>query len=141
MENEGVTKSAILLMSLGEDEAAEVFKHLSPRDVQKISAAMATLKGVSRDDVEGIIGEFCDQAGDGGGLGAASSDYIKNVLKKALGDDKSAALIDRILQGGEIDAEYIRGRGLVRQFGEQSGGQQLRALGQDDGAAGRIGRR
>jgi flagellar motor switch protein FliG len=75
MENEGVTKSAILLMSLGEDEAAEVFKHLSPRDVQKISAAMATLKGVSRDDVEGIIGEFCNQAGDGGGLGAASSDW------------------------------------------------------------------
>jgi flagellar motor switch protein FliG len=101
MENEGVTKSAILLMSLGEDEAAEVFKHLSPRDVQKISSAMATLKGVSRDSVQDVVGEFCEQAGDGGGLGAASGDYIKNVLKKALGDDKSAALIDRILQGGD----------------------------------------
>jgi len=101
MENEGITKSAILLMSLGEDEAAAVFKHLGPRDVQKISAAMATLKGVTRDGVREVIDEFCGQVGDGGAMGAASSDYIKNVLKKALGDDKSAALIDRILQGGD----------------------------------------
>ncbi len=105
MENEGITKSAILLMSLGEDEAAEVFKHLGPRDVQKISSAMVTLKGVSRDNVRDVINEFCDQAGSGGGsgsgIGAASNDYIKNVLKKALGDDKSAALIDRILHGGD----------------------------------------
>jgi len=101
MENEGITKSAILLMSLGEDEAAEVFKHLGPRDVQKISSAMATLKGVTRDSVKDVINEFCEQAGEGGALGGASSDYIKNVLKKALGDDKSAALIDRILQGGD----------------------------------------
>jgi flagellar motor switch protein FliG len=101
MENEGITKSAILLMSLGENEAAEVFKHLGPREVQKISAAMAALKGITRENVKSVIDEFCDQAGDGSALGGASSDYIKNVLKKALGDDKSAALIDRILQGGD----------------------------------------
>ena len=101
MENEGITKSAILLMSLGEDEAAEVFKHLGPRDVQKISAAMAALKGVTRDNVKDVVSEFCEQAGDGSPLGGSSSEYIKNVLKKALGDDKSAALIDRILQGGD----------------------------------------
>jgi len=62
---------------------------------------MATLKGVPRDSVKDVINEFCEQAGEGGPMGAASSDYIKNVLKKALGDDKSAALIDRILQGGD----------------------------------------
>ena len=101
MESDGITKSAILLMSLGEDEAAEVFKHLGPREVQKISSAMATLKGIPRDNVKDVINEFCEQAGEGGPMGAASSDYIKNVLKKALGDDKSAALIDRILQGGD----------------------------------------
>ncbi len=101
MENEGITRSAILLMSLGEDEAAEVFKHLGPRDVQKISAAMTALKGVTRDNVKSVISDFCEQAGDGGNLGAASSDFIKNVLKKALGDDRSAALNDCIVQGGD----------------------------------------
>jgi flagellar motor switch protein FliG len=88
-------------MSLGEDEAAAVFKHLGPREVQKISAAMATLKGVTRENVKSVVTEFCAEAGDGSGLNSSSSDYIRNVLKKALGDDKSAALIDRILQGGD----------------------------------------
>ena len=101
MASDGLNKSAILLMSLGEDEAAEVLKHLGPREVQKISAAMAALKGVSRDEVNLVVEEFCEQAGEQSGLGTASPDYIRNVLRKALGDDRSASLIDRILQGSE----------------------------------------
>ncbi|MCE9638732.1 MAG: flagellar motor switch protein FliG [Betaproteobacteria bacterium] len=101
MAAEGITKSAILMMSLGEDEAAEVFKHLGPREVQKIGAAMAKLKAVSREEITTVMSEFCDQAQGRSTLGMASGDYIRNVLKKALGDDKSAALIDRILQGGD----------------------------------------
>lgn len=101
MAAEGITKSAILMMSLGEDEAAEVFKYLGPREVQKIGAAMAALKSVSRDEIKNVVGEFCSQAEGQSTMGVASNDYIRNVLKKALGDDKSAALIDRILQGGD----------------------------------------
>jgi flagellar motor switch protein FliG len=101
MAAEGITKSAILMMSLGEDEAAEVFKYLGPREVQKIGAAMANLKSVSREEIKNVLGEFCEQAEGQSTLGVASNDYIRNVLKKALGDDKSAALIDRILQGGD----------------------------------------
>lgn len=101
MERDGITKSAILLMSLGEDEAAEVFKHLGPRDVQKISAAMAALKGVTREHIVGVLDEFCTEAGEHTALGVDSGDYIKSVLQKALGDDKSAALIERILQGSD----------------------------------------
>lgn len=101
MKSEGITNSAILLMSLGEDEAAEVFKYLGPREVQKIGAAMASLKSVTREKITSVIGEFCGQADEQTNVGVASNDYIRNVLKKALGDDKSAALIDRILQGGD----------------------------------------
>jgi flagellar motor switch protein FliG len=101
MENEGITRSAILLMALGENEAAEVFKYLGPREVQKIGSAMASLKTVSREEIKGVINDFCEQAGEQSTLGVASNEYIRNVLKKALGDDKSAALIDRILQGGD----------------------------------------
>lgn len=101
MENDGLTKSAILLMALGEDEAAEVFKHLGPRDVQKIGAAMAGLKSVTRDDITTVIEEFRTQAETQSPLSGGSNDYIRNVLKKALGDDKSAGVIDRILQSGD----------------------------------------
>ena len=101
MADEGINKSAILLMSLGEDNAAEVFKHLGPRDVQKISAAMASLKSVTRDQIKSVMGEFCEHAGGQATLGTASGDYLRNVLKKALGDDRAAPLIDRILQSGD----------------------------------------
>ena len=58
MAAEGITKSAILMMSLGEDEAAEVFKYLGPREVQKIGAAMANMKSVTRDEIKNVLGEF-----------------------------------------------------------------------------------
>jgi flagellar motor switch protein FliG len=102
MEIDGVTKSAILLMSLGEDDAAEVFKHLGPREVQKIGSAMANLGNLTRDEICGVLGDFCTKASESANLtGTSSADYIKSVLKKALGDDRSANLIDRILQGGD----------------------------------------
>jgi flagellar motor switch protein FliG len=101
MNDEGIQKSAILLMSLGEDEAAGVLKHLAPREVQKIGAAMAALKGVSREQIETTLGEFCNSAQQQSTIGLGADEYIRNMLKKALGDDRSANLIERILQGGD----------------------------------------
>jgi flagellar motor switch protein FliG len=101
MTNDGILRSAILLMSLGEDDAAEVFKHLGPREVQKIGSAMATLKSPSRDQITEVLGQFCAEAEDRSTIGVSSSEYIRSVLKKALGDDRSANLIERILHGGD----------------------------------------
>ena len=102
MSNEGVAKSAILLMALGEDEAAEILKFLGPREVQKLGAAMAALENVSREDIEGAVVEFKTELGELSPLAALDqSDYIRSVMRKALGDDKAAGLIDRILATGE----------------------------------------
>jgi flagellar motor switch protein FliG len=88
-------------MSLGEDEAAEVLKFLGPREVQKIGTAMAALKSVSREQINTVVSEFCSQANEKSTLGLSSTDYLRTVLRKALGDDRSASLIERILQGGD----------------------------------------
>src|ERR1044072_74520 len=101
MNNDGIQKSAILLMALGEDDAAEVFKHLGPREVQKIGTAMAALKRASREEVTDILSDFCREAAEASTLGLSSPDYIRSVLIKALGDDRASAVIDRILQGGD----------------------------------------
>src|SRR5919106_4109049 len=101
MSSDGIQKSAILLMSLGEDDAAEVFKHLGPREVQKIGSAMATLKSPTREQISDVLSEFCEDAAEKSTLGMSSSEYIKSVLRKALGDDRSANLIERILNGGD----------------------------------------
>jgi len=99
MASEGIQKSAILLMSLGEDAAAEVLKYLAPREVQKLGAAMANLKQVSREKIDGVLNDFRSVAEERSALGMASDEYIRSVLTKALGNDKAAALLDRILQG------------------------------------------
>ncbi len=101
MNDEGIQKSAILLMSLGEDDAAEVLKHLGPREVQKIGTAMAALKNVSREQINSTLEDFCGNASQQTGIGLGSDEYVRSVLRKALGDDRSASLIDRILQGSD----------------------------------------
>jgi flagellar motor switch protein FliG len=101
MNDEGIQRSAILLLSLGEDGASEVFKHLGPREVQKLGVAMSTLKNITRDKVEEVLGAFRASAEEKSPLGLDSGTYIRSVLTKALGDDKAAGLIDRILHGGD----------------------------------------
>ncbi|SDY48128.1 flagellar motor switch protein FliG [Nitrosomonas halophila] len=101
MDNEGVLKSAILLMSLGEEEASQVFRYLAPKEVQKLSEAMAKLNDVRRDKIAGVLEEFFELASEKTSLGHDSADYLRKVLTKALGEDKAANLLDRINQGGD----------------------------------------
>jgi flagellar motor switch protein FliG len=98
--DEGLEKSAMLLLTLGEDAAAEVLKHLGPREVQKLGHAMAGIKSVPRETAEHFIQEIESLAGKGSPL-SADEDMIRAMLTKALGDDKAANLIGRILQGGD----------------------------------------
>ena len=98
--DDGITKSAMLLLTLGEDEAAEVLKHLGPREVQKLGAAMAALKSVPRDLVEAVVNAFPEATPRGAPV-TADEAYIRGLLPQALGDDRAANLISRILQGGD----------------------------------------
>jgi flagellar motor switch protein FliG len=98
---DGVEKSAILLLSLGEEHAAEVLKQLGPKDVQKLGHAMALLKSVPRTRVESVLSEFQSTAREATAVHVDTDAYIRSVLTKALGDDKASNLISRILQGGD----------------------------------------
>jgi flagellar motor switch protein FliG len=100
MSDEGLNKSAILMLALGHEEAAEVFKFLNPKEVQKLGTAMTSLGNMNRDQLEKVLREF-HEATEGRVSLADSDEYIRSVLKKALGDDKATHLIDRILQGNE----------------------------------------
>jgi flagellar motor switch protein FliG len=98
MSDDGVMRSAILMLALGEDEAAEVMKFLSPKEVQKLGAAMATMKSVANEQVETVVSEFLTEAEQNSGFGLDSDEYIRSVLTKALGEDKASNLLNRILQ-------------------------------------------
>ena len=99
--DDGLEKSATLLIALGEDHAAEVLRHLGPREVQKLGHAMASLKTVPRARVEAVLDEFHRHHEEHAAVHVDTDAYIRSVLTKALGDDKASNLISRILQGGE----------------------------------------
>ena len=101
MSDEGVNKSAILLMTLGENEAAEVLKHLDPREVQKISTAMVALRDLSREQISEVFDEFYTVAAEKTTFGMNSKDYIRKMLIKALGNDKAAGLLDQIMTSSD----------------------------------------
>lgn len=95
----GAERAAILLMSLGEAEAAEVLKHMGAKDVQKLGQAMASLSNVTRDRAGDVMARFVDELENQTSLGVGSDDYVRRVLVNALGADKASGLIDRILLG------------------------------------------
>ncbi|MHA7599150.1 flagellar motor switch protein FliG [Alicycliphilus sp. T452] len=102
MDEQGLNDAAIMLMSLGEEEAAEVFKHLSPKEVQKLGETIARMRTVSKEKVDEVLNRFTNAAAAQSLLVSDTSNYVRAVLKRALGDDKAALLIDRILQGGDV---------------------------------------
>jgi len=95
----GPERAAILLMSLGEAEAAEVLKHMGAKDVQKVGQAMATLTNVSRERATEVLEAFVTELDSQTSLGVGADDYVRRVLVGALGEDKASGLIDRILLG------------------------------------------
>lgn len=95
-----VDKAAVLLLSLGEADAAQILRHMGPKEVQKVGTAMAQMRNVHREQVEEVMSEFVNVVSDQTGLGVGSDSYIRTMLTQALGEDKAGNLIDRILLGG-----------------------------------------
>ena len=104
MDDKGIENAAILLMSLGEEEASEVFKHLSPKEVQALGETIAKLKVIKRAQVETVLDKFDTLADTHHTLVTDTDEYVRAVLRKALGEDKANLLLDRILQGSDVSS-------------------------------------
>ena len=115
-------KTAIIMMVLGEEEAANVIGHLPPREVQHLGAAMVSVANVSQGAVDMVLDEFVGTMKQQTNLSMGTSDYVQRVLTKALGEDKAASVLNRIIPtqaSGGLDilnwmdsrsiAEMIRG--------------------------------
>lgn len=98
MISPGIQKSAILLMTLGEEGAIAVLQHLSSNEVQTMAEAMASLEQVKREEVAGILEEFRFETEQYSALHLDSDSYLRSVLNKALGNDRAANLLGTIFQ-------------------------------------------
>jgi flagellar motor switch protein FliG len=91
--------AAVLLLALGEGEAATVLKHLDANVVRRLGTAMAQLQSASREEVNDIVGGFVATMEVQADIRIGSDEYIRKVFTNALGDDKASGIIDRILVG------------------------------------------
>ncbi|WED43793.1 flagellar motor switch protein FliG [Legionella cardiaca] len=94
---DGIERAAILLLGMGEKNAAEVLKHLEPRQVQKVGMAISTMSSVSKAKMQGVLGEFLNAIEDQTSLTVDAENYLRTVLINALGEENAIPFIDRIL--------------------------------------------
>lgn len=95
----GIERAAVLLMTLGEQSAAQVMRELGPKEVQRVGLAMASVGAITKDQVNNVLETFITTVDEQTSVGVGTDDYIKKVLTDALGEDKASGMIDRILMG------------------------------------------
>jgi flagellar motor switch protein FliG len=95
----GVDRAAIFLLTLGEKDAAEVLRHMTPQDVQRVGTAMAQIADVTRDEVTDVVSIFMSEAERQTSLGTGNADFVRKALINALGEHQAAGLLDQILLG------------------------------------------
>lgn len=94
---DGADRAAVLLLGIGEVNAAEVLKHLEPRQVQRVGTAMTGMANVSKEEIEQVVSEFLDQAEQQTSLGVDSEQYVRDMLVAAVGQERATSFLDRIL--------------------------------------------
>ena len=108
MDEQGLENAAILLMSIGEEEASGVFKLLLPKEVQRLGETISKMKSLTRERVDNVLEAFEKVAGSESLLVSDNNEYVKSVLRRALGDDKAGLLIDRMLFGDAVHSPTHR---------------------------------
>ncbi|MBK1734853.1 flagellar motor switch protein FliG [Halorhodospira abdelmalekii] len=96
----GPDRAAVLMLTLGEDAAAEIMRYLGPREVQKLGLGMTQVGKITREQVDEVLDAFINTAAEQTSLGIGSTEFIRSTLVKALGEEKAASIIDRIVMGG-----------------------------------------
>src|SRR6202040_637272 len=95
----GTQRAAILLMSLSEQDAANVLKQLDAREVQKLGVAMAEIKQITREQMTAVLDNFIGTLDGTANVASGSPDYVRRVLTQAVGKQKTDMLLDRVTAG------------------------------------------
>ena len=95
----GVQRAAVLMLLLGEQQAAEIIRFLNPKEVQALGGAMVSVSDLSQEAVNSVLDEFVATIKKQTNLGLGTTDYVEKVFKRALGDDKAASVLGRIMPG------------------------------------------
>ena len=98
-EMSGYDKAAVLMLSLNEDDAASIFRHLEPKQVQRLGMAMASMSDFSNEKVTAVQRLFINDIQKYSNIGVGSEDFVRKALVAALGEDKAGNLVEQIIMG------------------------------------------
>ena len=108
-ELEGVQKAAILLIALGPEKSAKIFKHLKEEEIEELTLEIANTRSITSQLKEDVLNEFyqvclAQQYIAEGGIG-----YAKELLEKALGEEKAVDVISRLTASLQVKPfEFVR---------------------------------
>ena len=108
MEMASVEQAAVLLLTIGEEEAAKVLKHLDQREIQKISESMTALGSISTSQIETVVDDFLQTVTDESGLTVKTNDYLRGTLTQALGETKANSVIEKVNGGSTAALDKLR---------------------------------
>lgn len=95
----GMEMAAVLMLSLSEEDAAQIFRHLEPKQVQRLGMSMASIKDFGHDKVTAVHRQFIEDIQKYSNIGIGSEDFLRKALVAALGEDKAGNLVDQIIMG------------------------------------------
>ncbi len=101
MDNDGIEHAAILMMALGEEDAASVLRHLGPKEVQSLGEAITKLKSVPRERITQVVDRFAQAAAQHHSLVDDTDGYVRKLMHRALGEDKGRMIVERIVKAPE----------------------------------------
>lgn len=96
---DGAQRAAVFLLSLGEQAAAEILRHMGPKEVQRVGTAMAGLSEVSNQQIQTVVKDFAESVRERTSVGVGSEEYIRNIMVSALGEEKARSVVGSILLG------------------------------------------
>ena len=100
-EPSDIEKAAILMTLVGQKEAAEVIKHLAPREINRLASAMARLPKVAKDSAEAVFQEFASLMNEQTASGVGAEEYLRGALVEAIGEKRASGLLERLMHGGD----------------------------------------
>lgn len=98
-ELNGTQRAAVLVLLLGEQQAADIIRYMNPKEVQALGGAMVALSDLSQEVVNAVLDDFVATLKKQTSLGLGTNEYVEKVLKRALGPDKAASVLSRIMPG------------------------------------------
>lgn len=99
-ELSGLDSAAVFLLALGKENAAQVLKHLNPREVQQIGTAMTSIENIGRQEIHHVMQAFIDELGEDV-LGVDPNEYAQSLMADALGEG-GGHLMDAALLGDQV---------------------------------------